>query len=159
MAADHTRLDELLNRATAAPGRVEPAPYGEFRRGLLRHISMEEKILLPAAQRLNDDQPLAAAARLRLDHGALAALLVPSPTPQIVAALKTILTDHNQLEEATGGVYDTLDEMAAGEAEELIVRLQQAPLVPVSPFNDGPKVMPATRRALARAGYENLLPE
>ncbi len=159
MTADHARLDDLLSRAAAEPGRIDSAPYHEFRRGLLRHISMEEKILLPAAQRLNGGQPLPAAARLRLDHGALAALLVPSPTAQIVAALQTILAAHNQLEEAPDGVYDTLDKMAQAEADELMMRLQQAPVVPVSPFNDGPKVMPATRRALARAGYENLLSE
>jgi len=31
--------------------------------------------------------------------------------------------------------------------------------VAAASFNDGLKVMAATRRALARAGYENLLPE
>jgi hypothetical protein len=157
MAADHARLDDLLMRATADPQRIDATPYNAFRRGLLKHISMEEKILLPAAQRLNHDQPLAGAARLRLDHGAIAALLVPTPTPQIVAALKSILATHNALEEGANGVYETCDRLAASGVEQLIARLQQAPEVPVAPFNDGPKVMPAARRALARAGYESLL--
>jgi hemerythrin HHE cation binding domain-containing protein len=158
MAADHARLDRLLNRAAAAPPRIDPASYDAFRQGLLKHIAMEEKILLPAAQSLNSNQPLPIAARLRLDHGALAALLVPTPNPRIVAALNTILAAHNALEEGPDGVYETVARLAEAQASELLQRLQSAPAVPVSPFNDGPKVMPATRRALARAGYENLLP-
>ncbi len=159
MAADHARLDDLLKRAAGDPPQIDAASYDAFRRGLLKHISMEEKILLPAAQAFNGNQPLPAAARLRLDHGALAALLVPSPTPQIVAALKAILAAHNALEEGANGVYETVARLAAAQAKDLLARLENAPPVPVSPFNDGPRVMPATRRALARAGYESLLPE
>jgi hypothetical protein len=74
LADDHARLEALLTR-----GATDPAAYADFRRGLLRHIGMEEEeILLPAAQRTRGGEPLPAAARLRLDHGALAAL-VPTP--------------------------------------------------------------------------------
>jgi len=159
LAADHARLDKLLDRAAAEPGRIDPAPYDGFRRGLLKHIAMEEKILLPAAQRLNGGEPLAVAARLRLDHGAIAALLVPSPSPRIVAALRTILATHNQLEEEAGGLYETCDRIVGNEADEIVERLRAAPEVPAAPHNDGPKVIPAARRALARAGYADLLPE
>jgi hypothetical protein len=48
LAGDHVRLDALLRRATA-PRAIDEAAYAEFRAGLLRHIGMEEKILLPAA--------------------------------------------------------------------------------------------------------------
>jgi hypothetical protein len=58
---------------------------------------MEEKILLPAAQRARGGEPLPVAARLRLDHGALAALLVPTPNPTILSALRGILARHNAL--------------------------------------------------------------
>lgn len=159
LAADHARLDELLNRAVADPARIDAAAYDAFRRGLLKHIAMEEKILLPAAQRLNANQPLAVAARLRLEHGAIAALMVPTAAPAIVAALKTILAAHNALEEGDDGLYETCDRMAAGQAQEIIGQLRNAPEVPAAPHNDGPKVLPAARRALARAGYEHLLPE
>jgi hypothetical protein len=159
LAADHYNLDELLGRSAAESARVDLESYGAFRRGLLKHIGMEEKILLPAAQRLNGGEPLPVAARLRLDHGAIAALLVPSPTPRIIAALRTILKTHNALEEGTGGLYERCDRMAAGQAEEIAAQLRLAPEVPAAPFNDGPKVMPAAQRALARAGYEGLLPD
>jgi hypothetical protein len=43
---------------------------------------MEEKVLLPAAQKARGGEPLQIAAKLRLDHGALAALLVPTPTAE-----------------------------------------------------------------------------
>ena len=103
MAQDHARLDQLLDACLRRARRMDPAPYDGFRRGLLKHIGMEEKILLPATQQLNGGEPLPMAARLRLDHGAIAALLVPSPSPAIVAALKTILAAHNELEEGAGG--------------------------------------------------------
>ena len=61
---DHPRLEDLLTR-----GAADPAAHAEFRRGLLRQIGMEERLLLPAAQRARGGEPLEAAARLRLDQG------------------------------------------------------------------------------------------
>ena len=80
LTEDHQRLDRLLQAALTDDHRVDAAAYHQFRAGLLRHIGMEEKILLPAAQRLRGGEPLPLAAKLRLDHGALAALLMPTPT-------------------------------------------------------------------------------
>ncbi|HUI27603.1 MAG TPA: hemerythrin domain-containing protein [Candidatus Kryptonia bacterium] len=146
---DHRRLDALLERA-----ELDRGAYAEFRAGLLRHIAMEEKILLPAAQQARGGEPLPIAARLRRDHGALAALLVPSPTAKILAAIRFILTDHNAVEEAPGGVYDVCEQLAADAAEELLGRLRGRPEVPMTANVDGPRIMEAARRALARAGYE-----
>jgi hypothetical protein len=72
LAGDHQRLDDLLER-TMSGETIDAAAYHHFRAGLLKHIGLEEKILLPAAQRLRGGEPLAVAAKLRLDHGALAA--------------------------------------------------------------------------------------
>jgi hypothetical protein len=154
LAGDHVRLDALLTRAIATPGRVDDAPYAEFRHGLLRHIAMEEKVLLPAARRLNDGEPLPVAQRLRLDHGAIAALLVPTPTPVTIAALRGILAAHNTIEEDPGGLYDQCERLAAAELDDLVARLEATPAVPVSPYSDGPLVRDAIGRALARAGYD-----
>jgi hypothetical protein len=148
LAADHARLDALLARAAH-----DPAAYAEFRRGLLRHIGMEEKILLPAAQRARGGTPLPAAARLRLDHGALAALLVPSPTPTILRAVHGILTRHNALEEGPDGVYAACERLMADDGGTLAAALAGAPEPKVSPNADGEFVMNATRHALERAGY------
>ena len=55
---DHVQLAGLLQKAYPRPGRVNYGSYAEFRAGLLRHIAMEEKILLPAARRLLGGEPL-----------------------------------------------------------------------------------------------------
>jgi hypothetical protein len=148
LGTDHARLEGLLVRA---PG--DPAAYAAFRRGLLRHIGMEEKILLPAAQRARGGEPLAVAGKLRLDHGALAALLVPTPTPGILAALRGILARHNALEEGPDGVYAACERLAGEDVGAVVAALEAAPEVPVSPHVDSALVMDAARRALARAGY------
>ena len=156
MAADHRRLEALLDTAE----RDEPvdlACYGEFRDGLLRHIGIEEKLLLPAA-RAAHGSALAVAARLRLDHGALAALLVPTPTPSIVATLRHILTRHNAIEEGADGLYATCDRLLATAAPSLVAQMDAYPPARSSPHNDSSEVMPAVARALERAGYRLLTP-
>jgi iron-sulfur cluster repair protein YtfE (RIC family) len=79
LADDHDRLDALLQRAAQTPGAIDMKSYAAFRKGLLRHISMEEKIVLPAIARLQGGRQASVADRLRLDHGAIVALLVPPP--------------------------------------------------------------------------------
>jgi hypothetical protein len=157
LAEDHARLDGLLQSSITAAATINRAAYAEFRAGLLKHISMEEKILLPAAQRLRGGEPLAMAAKLRLDHGALAALMVPTPTPAIIAAVRAILRTHNVVEEGPGGVYECCEQLAGPEAEALLAQLHAAPEVPVAPHSDGPHVMDVVRRALVRAGYDEAL--
>jgi len=154
LATNHERLDNLLRCAMTAGGMIDRAAYAEFRMGLLTHISLEEKILLPAAQRWQGGDPLPMAAKLRLDHGALAALLVPTPTPAIIAAIRTLLAAHNALEERPGGVYEHCEQLAGAEADALLAQVQAAPEVPVAPYADGPQVMSVVHRMLARAGYE-----
>jgi hypothetical protein len=154
LAGDHARLDGLLRRAMTEASMIDRTAYAEFRAGLLKHISLEEKILLPAAQRWQGGDPLPMAAKLRLDHGALAALLVPTPTPAIIAAIRTVLTAHNTVEEGPGGVYERCEQLAGAEADALLTQLLAAPEVPVAPYSDGPQVMSVVRRALARAGYD-----
>lgn len=154
LSEDHRRLERLLDRATSDPIHFGTDDYAEFRKGLLRHIGMEEKILLPAAARLRGGEPLPVAARLRLDHGAIASLLVPTPTPAVVAALRAILARHNDLEEGPDGAYAACERLLGNEAETLVAALRSAPEVPVAPHVDGPRIMEATRRALVRAGYD-----
>jgi hypothetical protein len=115
---------------------------------------MEEKVVLPAIAQLQGGRPAAVAERLRLDHGALAALLVPPPTPTIIATIRSILQVHNVLEEQEGGLYQLFEQLAGSEAETLLEKLRTMPDVPVLPHNERPDVLEATRRAVARAGYE-----
>ena len=154
LADDHRCLDDLLDRALADPEHIDAAAYVRFRAGLLKHIGMEDKVLLPAAQKQRDGAALPVAARLRLDHGALAALLVPPPTGRVVAAIRGILKLHNPIEEDQGGLYDQCEELVGSDADEVFTRLQKFPEVKVLPHVDSDFVMEAARRALARAGYE-----
>ena len=87
LVKDHGRLEGLLQSAVAQAGAVDQCTYDQFRAGLLRHIGMEEKILLPAAQRLRGGAPLSIAAKLRLDHGAIASLLMPPPSAAVIATI------------------------------------------------------------------------
>jgi len=153
LAKDHIRLAGLLQRAQAGPETIDYAPYGEFRAGLLKHVAIEEKILLPAARRLRDGQPLPVADKLRRDHGALAALLVPTPTAAILAKIHAILNDHNGVEEGPDGVYEVCERLLADEAESLVSEMRNLPDVKLAPHVDGPQVWESTRRALERAGY------
>lgn len=154
LVEDHRRLEALLQLAVAQADHVDQAAYDQFRAGLLRHIGMEEKILLPAAQRLRSGEPLLIAAKLRLDHGAIASLLMPPSTAAIIAKIRAVLKVHNTIEEGPGGLYETCDELAGSEAAQLLAKLQAAPELAVLPCSDSPAVMPAVQRALERAGYD-----
>jgi hypothetical protein len=153
LSDDHRRLDGLLERSLTTPDGIDRTLYDQFRAGLLRHIGMEEKILLPALQRLGGGAVFPQAAKLRLDHGALAALLMPNPTPEIVTTLRNILSLHNCLEEGPDGLYETSDRLGAFEVDSLIGRLCAAPKVAVTPPSDSPAVWKNLRGALERAGY------
>src|SRR5215471_19239239 len=137
---DHARLDAALERGD----------YTEFREGLLRHIGMEQKIVLP----IIGTTPLTE--RIHLDHGALAALLVPTPTPAILNAIRTILQNHNPLEEGHGGLYEECERRLGAGVSEVLKRIQDAPPVPVARHVDNQISMESLRNALRRAGYEEI---
>ncbi len=149
---DHRRLDNLLNQATKDPHNVEMTSYSRFRTGLLKHIKMEETILFTAAQKHNGSQ-FALIPKLRLDHGALTALMVPSPSPKVIRALRFILEKHDLLEEETGGLYDACDALSAADVETILHAIKNTSEVPVHAHRDEPYILEATHRALARAGY------
>ena len=154
MSEDHDRLDALLESATARPDVIDMDPYSEFRKGLLRHISMEEKIVLPAITRWQGGTKAAIAERLRLDHSAIVSLLVPPPMSSIILTLRSILAVHNPLEEQKDGLYELLEGLAGPETETMLGELRAAPLVPVVPHNPQADILELTKRTVSRAGYE-----
>src|SRR5690606_8046531 len=128
-------------------------PYGLFRAGLLRHVGIEEKILIPAAKAVSDEIA-SLAAKIRADHGAITALLVPPPSPTLIRALRSILAQHAPPEEKPDGLYAICERLIGADAPAVLARLEAAPAVPVSPHNSAEIVLPAVRRALERAGYD-----
>ena len=121
LSDDHERLDALLN---AALGGDDDA-YAEFRRGLLRHIGIEERILFPLVR-----SPLTE--KLHRDHAALAALLVPPPTRAEIEQIRAILSEHNLLEEDAGGLYEQVENLVDME------KVEAFPQIPTAPYTDSP---------------------
>ena len=149
---DHERIDDALRRADSGE-TIDLDAYAAFRGALLRHIGMEEKILLPAAQAARGGEPLPATARLHLDHGALAALLVRTPTKAIIVALRAILNRHNPIEEGPEGVYEQCEQLEGVDKEAILARLKATPPVTMNPYADSEIAIDSMRAALQRAGY------
>lgn len=149
LADDHARLDELLRRATATPGVIDLVGYEPFRAGLLRHIAMEEKVLFVEAKQRRDGEPLPLAKRLHADHAALAALLVPTPTHELIATIRNVLEEHNVLEEEPGGLYEICDQLVGADVERVLDRLHAVPAVRVSQHVDDDRVLASIARLLA----------
>lgn len=150
---DHRRLEKLLIRALSKPNEYDLAAYALFRSGLLKHIKIEETVVIPEATKMRDGKPLPVGEKIRLEHGALIALLVPPPSDAIVKTIRSILVSHHRLEENQGGLYDLCERLTADHLEELLARIQSVPDVPVLPHNGGPRVLEATQRAVERAGF------
>jgi hypothetical protein len=151
LSQDHQRIDAFFSSAVVGD-HIDTDSYEAFRGALLRHIGMEEKILLPAARRLNGGDPLTIARQLKADHAALAALLVPTPTIRILEQIRAVLWPHNTLEEAHGGLYDVCDRLGAAEVEQLLERLKAARPVPLAPHFDGQRAFDGIERLLRAAG-------
>jgi hypothetical protein len=158
MTDEHAQLDVLLAKAAGEDGAVDSEAYQCFRGRLLRHIRIEERILLPMAARKRGE-PLTIAGRLRMDHGALAALLMLPPVGHAFRAIRAVLDAHNPLEEMDGGVYEQCGLLAGSEIAELLTQIAATPQVPVSSWVDNPKVVAAAQRVLARAGHDPALLE
>jgi len=142
-----------LQRVIGEQDRIDHQAYSEFRKGLLLHIAMEEKVLFPTIQQLRGGTPLPLTNKLRLDHGALGTLIMPTPTRAIIEFIRTILDAHNALEENSEGVYAQCEQVVGGEIENLLQRLHSVPPVSVATSSDSPTAFATIRRVLSRAGY------
>lgn len=150
---DHRRLDDLLDRATEDPDQIDMDLYHQFRVGLLTHIKMEEKVLFPAAKEANQGNELPETEQLRLDHGALTALMAVPPDRTLLRVLRTLLQIHDDAEERPGGIYDLCETLTRHRTDELLEILKNTTEVPVRPLKPSDYVFQATKRALERAGY------
>jgi hypothetical protein len=151
LEADHAGIDALLI-ASVVGDTFDLSVYGAFRGRLLRHIGMEEKILLPFARAAQPEAPLAVAKQLKLDHGALVSLLVPSPTRRLVEQLRALLAAHNPMEEGPDGFYRICARLAGTGEGELLRRLQAAPEVRQAAYYDGESAFANIERRLRATG-------
>lgn len=147
---DHARLDALLDRAVADPEKIDEEAYMEFRRGLLRHIGIEEKLFM-SKLRAEGGEAAELAHLIRQEHSAIALLLVPPPTHALVAELRILLTAHNPLEEGPDGMYAIAERLLGDDLAEVVEKARNAPPVPPAPYRDGPRVHYTAASALAYA--------
>jgi hypothetical protein len=148
---DHARLAGLLESACPG-GEIDVSAFEPFRAGLLRHIGMEEKMLLPALKAACGPDLAPLARQMKLDHSALAALLVPTPTRAIVDRLERLLDVHNEMEEGEGGVYDLCERLDAPARDALLAKLRGAREVKLAPYQDGERAMASIERLLRATG-------
>lgn len=153
LSRDHGRLDALLERMLRDDGTVDENAYAEFRRGLLRHIGIEERVLFPALKKQGRLTVLEE--QLHRDHAALAALLVPPPAKQEIVTIRDILASHNPLEESRGGMYDRVD--ALPDHEAILDAARSYADVAVAPHSDTPLLRETIERLL-RARMTNVIP-
>ena len=148
---DHERLERLLDQAVADPARFDHDAYVRFRAGLLRHIGIEEKILLADARQRRGGEPLPIARDIRVEHGAIASLLVPTPDAPLVGEIRALLARHNPREEGPEGMYAVCEALAGEEAALLLEQARTAPEVPMAKYFDGPRAIRSAAEALERA--------
>jgi hypothetical protein len=148
LTADHRRLDALLAEALAGD-RFDHDAFEQFRAGLLRHIGIEEKLLLPAARRHGELPPVAET--LRLEHAALASLLVPTPDASLAREIAGLLREHNTREEGLGALYEICDSLLGDQADALLAEAKSAHAPPLARHFDGPGTHRTAESALRAA--------
>jgi hypothetical protein len=127
------------------------AAFEEFRAGLLRHIGLEEKLLLLHA-RAKKGAPLPITRTLRVEHAALASLLVPTPDRALVGEIEGLLERHNQKEEGDAGLYAECAALGPKDEDgELLERMRATPPPPLAKHFDGKGAHRSAAAALAAA--------
>lgn len=157
LAQDHRQLDALLTRAISAEP-FDRAAFAEFRAGLLRHMGSEEKIFFAEARRLRPELRERTMV-LRVQHGALTSLLVPTPDRALAEEIRSLLETHNLLEEQPDGVYAACEALLDEEsAARLLDRIVAYPQVPLAAHFDGPGVHRTVASALAGSARQRAAP-
>lgn len=151
---DHRRLDALLAAAVAKPETIDAEAYQSFRGGLLRHIGIEEKILLAEARRRRGGQPHPLAKQLRIEHGAIASLLVPTPDHALLSELAGLLEAHNELEEGSDAVYAQCEALLGDDAPAFLEEVRAFPVPKMSRHYDGPETYRTAEEALAASARQ-----
>jgi hypothetical protein len=136
MTGDHDRLERLLKAALSADGTIDQESYEAFRRGLLRHIGIEERVLFVELRKRSAISDVER--QLHRDHALLAALLMPPAAAPEIGLIRSILRDHDPLEEEPGGLYEKVARVAERELPHLMDRVQAFPDVPTAPHSDTP---------------------
>lgn len=151
MAEDHRALrSELVS--TLSGKQVALASFDRFRHHLLWHVSVEERLVMPALIKKLGHAPEYAAG-LRKDHAGIAALCVPRPEREWVENLRDLLDEHYRVEESAGGVYELCDRLFSDDEQtELVAAIERHPAVQLGAFTEGPSVRAQLNEVLRVVG-------
>ena len=151
LSGDHAEIHALLDAACEGPS-LRSEPYARFRERLLRHIGIEEKLLFRALRLADPECERERLAALRVEHGALTSLLVPTPDLALADEIRGLLESHNAIEEGETGVYAScLRNLPAAELAGILARAKARPPVPTTGYFDGRGTVRTARGALAKA--------
>jgi hypothetical protein len=153
MQADHARIRELLE-GVCSPDGIDFGAYQRFRGGLLRHIAIEDNILAPAVKKLREGVDLPALRQSKLENAALASMLVPTPTNEIVARLQKLLVKSDKFAKGPEGLYAELERIEGADLEALCRRMDSAPAASLAAYRDGPKTFEAIEKSMLAAGWK-----
>ncbi len=147
---EHAELIALLDRCVEPSGGVNLRAFDEFRRRQLRHLAIEEKVVMPALARRKKLVPAFQNA-LRKDHESIVVLCVTSPNPDFVRDLKELIAWHQRVEEQPGGLYDLFDRFV-GDDPQVATALAQLPPVALPPLASGKEVAQVLRQLMRELG-------
>lgn len=151
---EHGELDALLARADAN-GELDREAFEQLRARLLRHIGIEEKLVLAEVRALRGGEPIEGARRIRVEHGAIASLLVGTPDVALVRELRELLAAHVAFEDE--GIYARCEALLGPERTAELARAARAyPEVPLAPHFDCervPRTADAALRGAARIRF------
>jgi hypothetical protein len=148
LRAERTELPLLLEGCLSAPGHVDEPRFEVFRRRLLRLIAIEQRIVLPELVRAG--AKLVFQKGMERDHVDLVTLCVVGPTPEWLANLHELLTDHFSVEERAGHLMEQISAHSAAwpDFDRAVEQLPEF----VVPFEAGPAVRAQLQLVLRDVG-------
>lgn len=149
---EHRALAVSLRRALTPEGGVDIEAFNAFRHALLWHVSVEERVVMPAIiralGRAPDDRR-----SLRKDHAGIVALCVPQPEREWVENLRDLLDMHYRVEEEPGGFLARCDEVLVSTLNDRVLAdIDAHPPIKVASFHEGPSVRTQLAHLLRATG-------
>ncbi|MBL8921372.1 MAG: hemerythrin domain-containing protein [Myxococcaceae bacterium] len=150
----HRALAVSLRRALTPDGGVDVDAFDEFRHALLWHVSVEERVVMPAIVRALGRAPDDRRS-LRKDHAGIVALCVPLPEREWVENLRDLLDEHYRVEEEPGGFLARCDEVLVSSLNDRVLAdIDAHPPIKVATFRKGPSVRAQLAHLLKATGLD-----
>lgn len=151
LTAQHAQLRAELVGCFVGPAGLDVERFDVFRHSLLRHISIEEQVVMPALLAVLGAPP-GFRNGLRKDHAGIAALCVPLPEREWLENLRDLLDEHYRAEEEPGGLFDLCDRHLGARRDDVLAAIERHPAVTLAPFRRGRPVRDQLRTVLLATG-------